>query len=126
MNPLPPKMVERQKIIVAALASMVCDLENAEEICLPEQPELPILRNNKQREDFLDSFMDWPVWIDTKETGERYYRYDLPEGVSFVVKVYYHRCFDYNAPVGTKYEDRFTPGYGDTEFYFFSFFSGKE
>lgn len=111
---LPRKMVERQKTIVAALAAMVCDLEELEK---SEQPELPVFKNNDQRKAFIDSYMDWPIWIETKQTGERYYRYDLHNGVSFVVKVYYHKCFDYRLPAGTKYEDRFKPGFGSEEYY---------
>lgn len=111
---LPRKMVERQKTIVAALAAMVCDLEEPEK---PEQPELPILKNNDQRKAFIDSYMDWPIWIETKQTGERYYRYDLQDGVSFVVKVYYHKRFDYSLPAGTKYEDHFSTGFGSEEYY---------
>ena len=51
------------------------------------QPELPILRNNDQRKDFIDAYATWPIWIDIKETGERYYRYDLTDKVAMVVKV---------------------------------------
>lgn len=53
----------------------------------PEQPELPILKNNDQRKDFIDSYDSWPIWIDQKETGERYHRYDLSKKVAMVVKV---------------------------------------
>jgi hypothetical protein len=52
-----------------------------------EQPELPILKNNDQRKDFIDAYATWPIWIDQKETGERYYRYDLTDKVAMVVKV---------------------------------------
>ncbi len=52
-----------------------------------EQPELPILKNNEQRAAFIDAYETWSLWIETKETGERYYRYDLSEKVAIVVKV---------------------------------------
>lgn len=42
-------------------------------------PELPLLKNNDQRAAFIDAYETWPIWIETKETGERYYRYDLSE-----------------------------------------------
>lgn len=45
------------------------------------------MKNNDQRKDFIDSYDSWPIWIDQKETGERYYRYDLSEKVAMVVKV---------------------------------------
>lgn len=51
------------------------------------QPELPVLKNNDQRAAFVDNYETWPVWIETKETGERYYRYNLTDKVAMVVKV---------------------------------------
>lgn len=51
------------------------------------QPELPILRNNDQRKEFIDNYTTWPLWIGQKLTGERYYRYDLSDKVALVVKV---------------------------------------
>lgn len=81
-----------------------------------DQSELPILKNDDQRGAFIGAFDTWPLWIETKETGERYYRYDLPDHTSFVVKVYLSRIFDFinqNAP----YEQRFRIGWGKAEFY---------
>ena len=111
-----PPMVERQKIIVAALAAMVEELEKPEPE-KQEQPELPLLKNNDQRAAFVDAYETWPLWIETEQTGERYYRYDLPDGTSMVVKVYHAMLFDYKA-TGKKYEDRFCEGYGKHEYYF--------
>ena len=107
-----------QKLEVSALASAVCDLENLiepEETVdeKPEQPELPYLRNNDQRAAFIDAYESWPLWIETKETGERYYRYDLPDGTSFVVKTYHSMLYDYKAGVGMRYKE----GYGANEQY---------
>ncbi|WP_367569328.1 hypothetical protein [Lacrimispora sp.] len=81
-----PPMVERQKIIVAALTAMVAELEKPEPE-KQEQPELPILKNNDQRKEFIENYTTWPLWIETKETGERYYRYNLSEKIAMVVKV---------------------------------------
>ena len=111
-----PPMVERQKIIVAALTAMVEHME-APEPLKQEQPELPILKNNDQRAAFVDAYESWPLWIETEETGERYYRYDLPDGTSMVVKVYHAEIFDYKA-TSVKFEDRYHEGYGKHEYYF--------
>jgi hypothetical protein len=81
-----------------------------------EQPELPLLKNNDQRTSFIDAYETWPVWIETKETGEKYYRYDLPDGTSIVVKVYHAMLFDYKVHA-QKYEERFSEGYGRHEYY---------
>lgn len=110
--------IRMQKLEVAALASAVCDLENLiepEETVdeKPEQPELPYLRNNDQRAAFIDAYESWPLWIETKETGERYYRYDLPDGTRFVVKTYHSMLYDYKAGVGMRYKE----GYGANEQY---------
>ena len=85
--------------------------QNAEE---EKQPELPVLNNNNQRAKFIDNYEAWPLWIDTKETGERYYRYDLPDGTSFVIKTYHAMLYDYDAPgYGVHYKE----GYGENEQY---------
>lgn len=117
---IPQEMYAHKKIVVAALAAMVRDLENEEikkqmEEEKPQQPELPKLKNNDQRAAFVDAYATWPIWIETRETGERYYRYELPDA-AMVVKVYFHKCFDYNAPAG-KWEDRFHDDWGNPEYY---------
>lgn len=110
--------IRKQKLEVAALASMLCDLENtieSEKIVdeKSEQPELPLLRNNDQRAAFVDAYETWPLWIETEETGERYYRYDLPDGTSFVVKTYRSMLYDYKAGTELRYKE----GYGRNEQY---------
>ncbi len=83
--------------------------QNAEEV---KQPELPMLKNDKQRAEFIDAYEEWPLWIDTQETGERYYRYDLPDGTSFVIKTYHAMLYDYSQS-GCHYKE----GYGENEQY---------
>ena len=53
----------------------------------PVQPELPVLKNNDQRKEWIDNYSSWPVWIDIPQTGERYYRYDFSNDTSFVIRV---------------------------------------
>lgn len=78
-----------------------------------QQPELRLLKNDKQRAEFIDAYEEWPLWIDNQETGERYYRYDLPDGASFVVKTYRSMLYDYKAGTGMRYKE----GYGRNEQY---------
>ena len=78
-----------------------------------EQPEFPVLRNNEQRAAFIDNYESWPLWIETQETGERYYRYNLPDGTSFVVKTYHSMLYDYKAGIGMRRKE----GYGANEQY---------
>lgn len=110
---LPEMTVLRQKTIVGALAAMVCDLEEQE---TEVQPELPVMKNDNQRKDFINSYREWPVWIDTKDTGERYYRYNFENGTSFVVKTYFHKCFDYKSSA-KDWKDRYHDGWGAEEYY---------
>ena len=76
-----------------------------------QQPELRLLKNDKQRAEFIDAYEEWPLWIDNQETGEKYYRYELPDGTSFVVKTYHSMLYDYKAGTGMRYKE----GYGRNE-----------
>lgn len=113
---LPEFTVKRQRIIVGALANMLCELGDMEEEETIEQPELTILKNNEQRQQFIDGYESWPVWIEQPLTGEKYYRYEFENGTAFVVKVYFHKCFDYNLR-SVKWEDRYKDGWGAEEYY---------
>lgn len=106
--------IRKQKLLVGALASMVTELEGIPEPEKAEQPELPRLKNNEQRAAFVDAYETWPLWIDNRETGERYYRYDLPDGTSMVIKTYHTmRIYDWKAGEGARYRE----GYGCNEQY---------
>ena len=78
-----------------------------------QQPELPLLKNDKHRAEFIDAYEEWPLWIDNQEIGEKYYRYELPDGTSFVVKTYHSMLYDYKAGTGMRYKE----GYGRNEQY---------
>ena len=111
-------VIRKQQLIVGALESILCDLEEQKlkeelEKAEPDQPELPILKNDNQRKAFIDDYATWPIWIDNQETGERYYRYDLPDGTSFVIKTYHSMLYDWKASVGMRYKE----GYGANEEY---------
>lgn len=108
--------IRRLKLKVCALASYVCDLDDiVNPPPKPEQPELPVLKNNDQRAAFVDAYETWPLWIETKQTGERYYRYDLEDGTSMVVKVYHAMIFDGYA--SGCHEAQYHDGYGRHEYY---------
>lgn len=50
------------------------------------QPDLPVLKNNKQREKFLEDYRFWPVWFQTPEAAEICFRYELPDGTAIAVR----------------------------------------
>lgn len=87
------KIIRKKKILVGALAGMLCDLDQPElpkKEDVPEQPELPVLKNNDQRKQFLETFHEWPIWFEVPEAAEVYYRYDLPDGCSLVICEYHY------------------------------------
>lgn len=63
------------------------DMNKKEQDCF-RQPELPELKNNTQRKEFLSSFHNWPIWFSVPEADEIYYKYDLPDGSSIVICEY--------------------------------------
>lgn len=110
--------IRGMKLKVAALASLVHDLDDVENPPLkPEQPELPILRNNDQRKEWLENFRSWPVWFEVPEASEVYYRYDLPDGSSIVICEYrrwiewMERYADENPDKAGEREYLLKPGY---------------
>ena len=87
---LPEITTLRQKTIVAALASMVCDLENITPEPEP-QPELPILKNNDQRKEWLANYKAWGLWYRDEHIDVNYYKYDFSDGSRLVVAEYPQR-----------------------------------
>lgn len=79
----------QQKLIVSALAAAVCDLENEN---IPEeesiQPELPILKNNEQRKEWLRNYKEWGLWYEDKHIGAKYYKYDFQNGACLIAETY--------------------------------------
>ena len=108
-------VVKNEKMIYDALKILEEDMYMPEmkELLKPVQPELPILKNNDQRKEFIEAYETWPVWIDLKQTGEKYYRYDLEDGTSFVIRVSLRHMYkDYNRTekIGYGYEEYFLLG----------------
>ena len=79
--------VRKQKLLVGALASMICDLDAAY-IPEPGQPELPVFRNNDQRKEWLRNHQNWGIWYEDKNIGARYYKYDFANGARLIAEEY--------------------------------------
>jgi hypothetical protein len=93
----PDTFLKHQTILIA-LKCYLTDMEYPAPVPVkPTQPELPILKNNDQRKEFIEAYETWPIWIDQKETGERYYRYDLTDKVAMVVKVSLRHVWDHRS-----------------------------
>lgn len=48
--------------------------------------ELPDMKNNEQRKEFLENYRSWPVWFKVPNAQEIYYRFDLQNGDSIVIR----------------------------------------
>ena len=66
------------------------------------QPELPKLKNNEERKEFLAKYREWAVWFEVPQAEETYYRYILPDGSAIVICEYKH----YNE----WWENKYVPG----------------
>lgn len=50
--------------------------------------DIPVLKNNDQRKEFIEDYENWPLWIDSEKTKEKYYKLDIPNsGNSIVVRI---------------------------------------
>lgn len=78
---------KKLSIEIDAFNLLKVNMACSNEVELVQQPKLPILKNNDQRKEFIDNYTSWPIWIEQELTGERYYKYDLTDKVSIIVKV---------------------------------------
>lgn len=97
---LPAKLMFKQKTIVAALAAMICDLENTEDESEPReevdtQPELPVFKNDNQRKAWLGAYKDWGLWYRDENIGVEYYKYNFDNGARLIAEVYREGATEY-------------------------------
>ena len=86
---LPERIILRQQLKVAGLRiirNLVEDvLETEEEIT---QPELPRLKNNEERKEWLKNYQDWGLWYRDERIDVNYYKYDFKDGSRLVAAEY--------------------------------------
>lgn len=86
---LPERTILRQQLKVAGLRiiqNLVKDiLETEEEIT---QPELPRLKNNEERKEWLENYQDWGLWYRDERIDVNYYKYDFKDGSRLVAAEY--------------------------------------
>ncbi len=92
---IPESVIFEKKTIVGALASMVYELENVKEKPDPApQPELPVLKNNDQRKEWLGNYKAWGLWYRDENIDVNYYKYDFEDGSRLIVSEYPNRhCY---------------------------------
>lgn len=86
--------VRKQKLIIAAYAGMIADIENAD-IPEPIRPELPQFKNNDQRKEWLRNYQAWNLWYEDKNIGARYYKYDFDNGARLIAEEYTRPATDW-------------------------------
>lgn len=101
---VPKNIVFEKKTIVGALASMVYELENTEpEVEEIIQPELPVLKNNDQRKEWLADYKSWGLWYRDENIDVNYYKYDFSDGSRLVVAEYPQRHTYYSSEYKDEY-----------------------
>lgn len=84
--------INKLKIEIGAMAAYICDLDNiVDPIPKPEQPELPVLKNNDQRKDWAENYKAWGEWYHDENIDCHYYKYDFQNGDRLIVEEYQDR-----------------------------------
>ncbi len=63
----------------------------------PDQPELPVLKNNDQRKEWLKNYKSWGVWYWDGHIDVNYYKFDFDNGSRLVVAEYLQRENDWSS-----------------------------
>lgn len=90
---LPVLMIMRQRAIVAGLKLLLEQMECVEEEPeseeeLTEQPELPLMKNNDQRKEWLRNYKSWGLWYEDEHIGARFYKYEFENGARLIAEEY--------------------------------------
>ena len=67
------------------------------------QPELPILKNDSQRKEWLRNYKEWGRWYRDDNIDVNYYKYDFSEGSRLIVAEYPQRKKYYGAKRDDEY-----------------------
>lgn len=82
----PELVIKKQQMLVAGLRILKNIVEDCQEE--PEQPGLPIMKNNDQRKEWLRNYKNWGLWYTDNHTGVKYYKYDFENGARLIVEEY--------------------------------------
>lgn len=85
-GPLPESLMMRQKILVEALKNFYEGMYGKQEEHI--QPELPPMKNNDQRKEWLRNYRDWGLWYEDEHIGAKYYRYEFENGAVLIAEEY--------------------------------------
>ncbi|MCM1039830.1 MAG: hypothetical protein NC434_10950 [Ruminococcus sp.] len=88
---IPEPVLFEKKAVVAALANMICELEEMDMIA-KEQPALPNFKNNDERKAWLEDVEAWGLWYEDQNIQARYYKYDFSDGSRLIAVRYRYTC----------------------------------
>lgn len=96
---LPFNLMMRQRMLVKGLRLLMeheADQDDQEEDdefeeIAPVQPDLPVLKNNDQRKEWLKDYKSWGLWYRDENIDVNYYKYDFSDGSRLVVAEYPQR-----------------------------------
>lgn len=84
------------------------------------QPELPILKNNDQRKEWLSKYKDWGLWYRDDNIDVNYYKFDFDDGSRLVVVEYPQRYQYWNGKRENEFDyhllEKNKQGYGSTTY----------
>ena len=96
----PELVIKKQQMLVAGLRILKNIVEDCQEE--PEQPGLPIMKNNDQRKEWLRNYKSLGLWYEDKNVGIKYYKYDFANGARLIVEEF--------APDPSEKSQWYTPG----------------
>lgn len=83
---MPARTILQHQLIAGGLRLIKSLVKDCQEE--PEQPELPVMRNNDQRKEWLRNYKSWGLWYTDNHTGVSYYKYDFENGARLIVEEY--------------------------------------
>lgn len=78
-----------EKLVTAETKTVEEKKEEATEEIV--QQELPLMKNNNQRKEWLENYKDWGLWYRDEHIDVNYYKYDFPDGSRLIVEEYPQR-----------------------------------
>ncbi len=83
---MPARTILQHQLIAGGLRLIKSLVKDCQEE--PEQPELPVMRNNDQRKEWLRNYKNWGLWYTDNHTGVSYYKYDFKNGARLIAEEY--------------------------------------
>ena len=86
-----PPVVEKTQLLAEALrllAKQERKQHEEPESLRQAQPELPRMKNNDQRKEWLRNYQAWGLWYEDERIGVRYYKYEFDNGAQLIAEEY--------------------------------------